>query len=322
MKLNVINDIFRTMLKFNVSKSTWYYLIRNKNKIYDEAISKENIYKDIFGLNKNEMNLISEYIKPPKAPLTIKNILNMWNSSVKNEIKAKDISNFIKKNLNYSYKKGSSTSFRGASRKIHLQQKIFSWRMLKNILMKKYIVNIDESSFNRDIKKEYSWLPRGVTSSIVNQIYSGSKSLISAFWSDGEYVWALLDETVNSDWFQWFLCVIKYFLKIRKINALEDSIIMLDNASYHTSSITKEVMENIGINIFFLPPYSPVLAPVEQFFKLSKSKIRSILLKTATNFSSKAGTKAIINAWEAISLESLQKIWHDFVIILIRFIVE
>ena len=58
MKLNVINDIFRTMLKFNVSKSTWYYLIRNKNKIYDEAISKENIYKDIFGLNKNEMNLI------------------------------------------------------------------------------------------------------------------------------------------------------------------------------------------------------------------------------------------------------------------------
>ena len=54
-------------------------------------------------------------------------------------------------------------------------------------------------SLVRDIKTEYSWLPRGATSSIANQIYSGSKSLISSFWSDGEYVWALLDETVNSD---------------------------------------------------------------------------------------------------------------------------
>ena len=62
MKLNVINDIFWTMLIFNISKSTWYYLIRTKNKIYDETISKENIYKDIFGFNKNKMNLISEYI--------------------------------------------------------------------------------------------------------------------------------------------------------------------------------------------------------------------------------------------------------------------
>ena len=115
---------------------------------------------------------------------------------------------------------------------------------------------------------------------------------------------------------------LKYFLKIRKINALEDSIIMLDNASYHTFSITNEAIEYIGINIFFLSPYSPVLAQVEQFFKLSKSKIRSILLKTVTNFSSKARTKAIVNAWEAISLERLQKIWHDFVIILIRFIVK
>ena len=80
MILNIIIDLFRTMLKFNVSKSTLYYLKRNKNKIYNEVISKENIYKDIYGLNKMEMDWVSENIKPPIVPLTIKNILNMLNS--------------------------------------------------------------------------------------------------------------------------------------------------------------------------------------------------------------------------------------------------
>ena len=177
-------------------------------------------------------------------------------------------------------------------------------------------------AFNRDIKMEYSWLPRGVTSSIINQIHSGSKSLITAFWSDGEYVGALLDETVNSDWFQLFLWIIKYFLKLRKIDTFEDSVIMLDNASYHSSSITKEAIKKLGMNVCFLPPYSPVLAPVEQFFKLLKAKIRSACVKSITNFSSKSGIKTIINAWEGISLQSMQKVWHDFIINLILLIIE
>ena len=112
---------------------------------------------------------------------------------------------------------------------------------------------------NRDIKMEYSWMPKGITSSIINQIHTGSKSLIVAFWSDGEYVWALLNESVNSTCFQ-------YFLKQREIDVFEDSVIVLDSASYHSSSQTKEAMKKLGMNISFLPPYSPALAPVEQFF--------------------------------------------------------
>ena len=113
------------MLKFNVSKSTLYYLKRNKNKIYNEAISKENIYKDIYRLNKMEMDWVSENIKPLKAPLTIKNILNMLNSKLESRVKGKDITNFLKKTLKYSYKKGSSTSIRGASQKIHFNKEYF-----------------------------------------------------------------------------------------------------------------------------------------------------------------------------------------------------
>ena len=145
MILSISNDKFKIMLKYNIPKSTLYYLI--KNKINEEANIKHNIYQDIYGLNKNEMDIISEYIKPPKVPLTIKSIQNMLNSNLESFVNSKRISYFLKNIWRYTYKKGSSTSIRGASRKIYFQQRIFSWRMLNNILLNRYIVNIDETSF-------------------------------------------------------------------------------------------------------------------------------------------------------------------------------
>ena len=175
---------------------------------------------------------------------------------------------------------------------------------------------------NRDIKTEYSWMSKGITSSIINQIHTGSKSLIAAFWSDGEYVWALLNETVNSTCFQSFLCITKYFLKLRKIDVFEDSVIGLDNASYHSSSQTKEAMKRLGMNIRFLPPYSPALAPVEQLFKLAKVKIKSSWVNQITNFSSIKGTEKIISAFRKISHKRTENLWHEFLIYLIHLIAK
>ena len=55
MKFEIINDIFRIMLKFNISRSTLYYSIKSKDKICNDAISKGNIFKDINGLDENKM---------------------------------------------------------------------------------------------------------------------------------------------------------------------------------------------------------------------------------------------------------------------------
>ena len=120
---------------------------------------------------------------------------------------------------------------------------------------------------NKEIKKEYSWLPKGITSQIINQHYSGRKSLIARSWSDGEFMWAMLNKTVNSNWFQQFLWIMKYILKLRKLGMYGEYVIKLDNASYHTASDTKSAMEKLGMNVWFLPPYSPVFAPVEWIFK-------------------------------------------------------
>ena len=53
--------------------------------------------------------------------------------------------------------------------------------------------------FNRDLKKQYSWLPRGATNSIINTVTTGRCSMISAIISNGEFLWLIVENTGNSE---------------------------------------------------------------------------------------------------------------------------
>ena len=53
----------------------------------------------------------------------------------------------------------------------------------------------------------------------------------------------------------------------------KDTIVVIDNAPTHTSKKFKEQMKiwkEKGLIIFFLPPYSPQLNPIEQLWKFMK----------------------------------------------------
>jgi transposase len=51
-----------------------------------------------------------------------------------------------------------------------------------------------------------------------------------------------------------------------------DMTIILDNARYHHSSISRVLPESLGIHmrLEFLPPYSPELNPIERVWKLTR----------------------------------------------------
>jgi transposase len=44
--------------------------------------------------------------------------------------------------------------------------------------------------------------------------------------------------------------------------------IILDNASFHKSKRTRELIEDVGCKVLFLPPYSPDSNPIENFGSL------------------------------------------------------
>ena len=42
-------------------------------------------------------------------------------------------------------------------------------------------------------------------------------------------------------------------------------VVVMDNASFHKSPKTRELIESVGCRLIFLPPYSPNLNPIEKF---------------------------------------------------------
>ena len=59
-------------------------------------------------------------------------------------------------------------------------------------------------------------------------------------------------------------------------------VIIMDNASFHKSIQTKDIIKNAGCELIFLPPYSPDLNPIEKVWAHIKSKIKSISNKFKT----------------------------------------
>ncbi|MGL9719173.1 MAG: IS630 family transposase [Wolbachia sp.] len=53
--------------------------------------------------------------------------------------------------------------------------------------------------------------------------------------------------------------------------------VVLDNASFHKSERTRNLIENAGCKVLFLPPYSPDLNPIEKFWFAIKHAIRKVL---------------------------------------------
>ena len=51
--------------------------------------------------------------------------------------------------------------------------------------------------------------------------------------------------------------------------------VIMDNAKIHKTEKTKKLIENAGCNLVFLPPYSPALNPIENFWGTLKKNIKS-----------------------------------------------
>jgi transposase len=53
--------------------------------------------------------------------------------------------------------------------------------------------------------------------------------------------------------------------------------IIMDNATFHKSERTKILIESVGCQLLFLPPYSPDFNPIEQFWAWFKMQIREVI---------------------------------------------
>ena len=55
---------------------------------------------------------------------------------------------------------------------------------------------------------------------------------------------------------------------------LKGHYIVMDNASIHTAKEIDELITKRGYKSIYLPPYSPELTPIEQFWAIVKNKVK------------------------------------------------
>ena len=56
-----------------------------------------------------------------------------------------------------------------------------------------------------------------------------------------------------------------------------DTVVVMDNASFHRKAQLIPVAQKYGFRVIFLPPYSPELNPIENFWAWLKRYLRSAL---------------------------------------------
>ena len=223
------------------------------------------------------------------------------------------INEFIKKKQRYSFKRGSSRVPTSKRKESPYIQNIFWSKILKELHKNNLWINIDESTFSRSVKCNYSWLPKGQNYSIINTNWKGSTSMIFALLSNGKWIWILKNVAVDSEDFITFLLILEAYLS-KWINiGINSTWVTLDNAATHTSRKTKFAAKKLNFRLNYLPTYSPTLAPVELVFGILKRKIASQRKCKTIDFRKKSGKEVIIDALDSISSALGTKLWIRFV---------
>ena len=128
--------------------------------------------------------------------------------------------------------------------------------------------------FNKNTKPWYSWIPKRSISAIINQTIVGFVNLIIAFCSNDHFICSLCHNTINNEEFYDLIKLLKYWLLKLNIDIKSQVVFVLDNASYHSSAKTIELLLHQKICVENLPPYFPTQALVETLLKFIKSGVK------------------------------------------------
>jgi putative transposase len=126
-------------------------------------------------------------------------------------------------------------------------------------------VHVDECGFTPFVTRRYGYAPKGQR---VYGLTSGHRrprtSLIAArigpdfaepFLFDGT-----CDAAVFNSWLRARLCP----------RLTREHLVIMDNAAFHKSPETAQLIRHTGATLLFLPPYSPDLNPIEHDFAALK----------------------------------------------------
>jgi len=134
----------------------------------------------------------------------------------------------------------------------------------------------DECHFKLTLTIIRAWFLAGSQPEIKSPVDRFKVSIFGAMGRNGQLI-TFENETFNAETFRLFL---EKLLRDAEIGLKEDGkkkkiLLVLDNARYHHAKILKSWLEEVSdlLELFFLPPYSPDLNPIEMLWKKTRRNV-------------------------------------------------
>jgi transposase len=162
------------------------------------------------------------------------------------------------------------------------------------------LVFIDESGAKTNMTRLYGRAQSGQR--VIDNAPAGHwcvTTMISSVRLDGSTACMVVDGATTKDIFK------AYVEQILLPTLKAGDIVVMDNLSAHKNQETIDLIESVGAELWFLPPYSPDLNPIEKMW----SKIKAILRKLKAR-TEKTLINAIAKALEAVTASDV-KGWFE-----------
>lgn len=136
-----------------------------------------------------------------------------------------------------------------------------------------HLVYVDESGCDGRVGlRRTGWSPLGVTPVQITRLHRGRRyQILPAYTQDGILLARILQGSVDGALFEDF---IEQLLRHCGRWPEPRSVLVMDNASIHRSGRVEQLCAAAGVKLLYLPPYSPDLNPIEEFFAELKAFIR------------------------------------------------
>ena len=286
-------------------------LIKIKNKAFEEI---ENLktwkVNKIYGQKKEIIiSLIKFYIQRYAHTTTAQEITNFVNQELQEDFDVNFIRKIMKTQVNLSFKDVKPRPSNIDMNRIKLIRKLFALKFAKIITNEMLVINIDESSINRGITANYSWGLKGVPVESKNSLFSDSISLVMAICSNGSWMSFLMEETINSVNFVWFIKIVHNWLISNSYFGYHEVLLLLDNWAFHKSITSTSILKTLGYTIAYLPAYSPDFAPIEMCFSILKRYLKESCKRENTKLSLRTNKIKIYNSLAKIKENTAKKLF-------------
>ena len=155
------------------------------------------------------------------------------------------------------------------------EQERTSWRKQVSPLPAKQFVFVDECGSNIALTPLYGRAPKGqrATDSVPRN-RGKNTTLIASLSLEGIGASMIIEGAANAVAFE------AYIEHILVPSLVKGQIVVMDNLRVHKSARVRQLIEEQGCQVLFLPAYSPDFSPIEEAFSKVKAFLRRMKART------------------------------------------